>query len=74
MKFLRPNKCFICREKIPRSSSKLILHELNRYKPWEVGQFQQILEKLCRGKMKQLTSAICYRCFMSKIIGREQDE
>ena len=63
-------KCFICKEKIQKGDGALIMHELGRYKPWEVGQFQQILEKLRKGKIKQMTSAICYKCFMAEVIGK----
>jgi len=64
-------KCFICEEKIQKGDGHLIAMELGRYKPWEVGQFKQILTKLCKGRIRQMMSAICYRCFMKEIIGKE---
>lgn len=70
MKLRMPNKCFVCKEKIPKGDGGLIMMELRRYKPWEVGQFQQMLTKLCKGKIRQMISAICYRCFMKEVIGK----
>ena len=64
-------KCFICKEKIQKGNGALIALELGRYKPWEVGQFKQILVKLCKGRIRQMVSAICYKCFMEKVIGKQ---
>jgi len=66
-----PSKCSLCQEKIPSGDSKLIVTELARYKPWEVKGFQNKLETLFKGKLRQLRSAICYKCFCKEILGKE---
>lgn len=62
-------KCSFCKEDLTFSDSKDITHELARYKPWEVKGLHSRLQQLVPGKLNQLSTAICYKCFMVKVVG-----
>ena len=69
----RIRKCSFCSEELTFRDSKGILSELSRYKPWEVSGLKARLDQLVPGKVKQLSTAICYKCFMLKVVGSTKD-
>ena len=62
-------KCSFCNEDLTFSDSRDILHELSRYKPWEVSGLKARLDQLVPGRVHQLSTAICYKCFMTEVVG-----
>jgi hypothetical protein len=62
-------KCSFCSEDLTFWDNKGIIHELARYKPWEVSGLKAKLSQLVPSKTSQLTTAICYKCFMEKVVG-----